>query len=196
MKLPRPILFALLLLLGFALGSGLSASSQNRASTDSVRYVDVQRCLDGWSLIQTEMKTLSEEFTVKWNDFRVRETSLKDRENEIAILDPASEEYSSAVFQIEGQRAEMDRERRFVADRLQERKVRLLLQGWQSVQDAAAELAIREGWSAVVTIPQALSLAPENLVAQAETLSFRSVLWTHPDHDVTDAVLSHLNARN
>ena len=184
------------LFLGLLFGGGLSAGASFRGAEDAVRYVDVQRCLDEWGAIQVEVESLSQEFSAKLKEFRSRDGSLQEQENELAILNPSSDEYSSALFQIEGARADVERERRFVADRLQKRKIQLLLRGWKSVQEAAAAMAAQQGWSAVVAIPQTLTLVPENLAAEAESLSFRSVLWTHPDHDVTDLILSNLNAQN
>lgn len=159
-----------------------------------LRYVDLQRCLDGYTAAQTELVALNKFAADLGADLRKREAELKAEESELRLLDPASEEYAARAHALQTGQAQLQADADFERQRLQRRESDLLVRTYLQVQRAAAEVAAREGFGGVMTIPK--DLGPELLrqpTVALEALQNRNLLWTNPSFEITDMVLEALN---
>lgn len=192
MKRPLPTLLALAATLIVA--GGLLAGRSRPDPDSGLRYVDLQRCLDSYAAAQAEFEALNKFATDLGSELRKREAALKTEEAELRLLDPASEEFAVRAHGLEAGQARLQADADFERQRLQRRESDLLVRTYLRVQRVAAEVAAREGFGGVMTIPK--DLGPELLKqpnVALEALQNRNLLWTNPSYDITDLVLEALN---
>lgn len=172
------------------LGAGLlSADRAAQDPTQGLRFVDLQRCFEGYAPVQSEMDRLREALNRKIQEFKGREAALKEQESELSLLDPGSEAYAEKAFGLESSRVALDRDRQFTLDRLQTQRLQLFVRSYEDVQRAAVELGGSRGYGAVLVVPPPADKLPADLQSRTEILQNRSVLWSNPTYDVTDEVL-------
>ncbi|RMH03447.1 MAG: OmpH family outer membrane protein [Planctomycetota bacterium] len=190
--LPTPLLVAAALLLAAA---GLVAGRLAPPPADpGIRYVDLQRCLDGHQAAQAELRAMSEFADQRKAEFEARQKELEAARDELRTMDPDSEAYVEESYRIQSEEQRLKSDVDFLRQRLQLRESDLLVRTWHAVQRAAAEVGAREGFGAVMVVPKDLDPALlDQPQAALEALQFRNLLWANPSYDVTDLVLEVLN---
>ncbi|MFQ5747916.1 MAG: OmpH family outer membrane protein [Planctomycetota bacterium] len=185
------VLATLFLLAGMA--SLLGALQGAPEPSETVRYVDMQRCFDAYKPVLEEMTRLKEGLRKKTEDFKKREEDIRQRQNELSVLDVNSAEYQEKAFQLESDRMVLERDKKFILDELDNQRMALFIRAYRAVQDAAAKVGAREGFGAILMVPGDLDKLPPTQKAAVEDLQSRSVLWTNPNYDVTQQVIDTLD---
>lgn len=158
----------------------------------SVCFVDMQRCLDEYPAAQGELQRLRERWRGSLDTLEQRAQKLKEQENELAALDPSSEEFQRRSFDLETARMTLERERKYVADRINHERMQLLVRTYRSIQQAAEKVGRERGYAAILVIPTSLDDLPDDPKAALENLQLRTNLWTNPGYDVSEAVIAAL----
>ena len=181
--------------------SGLLVAGRPFAEPDpGLRYVDMARCFDNYEAARQEMLRLRDELAEKKKDFDAREAALREIDGELSVMDPSSSEFAQRVHELESSKMALDRDRKFALDRVQMRRLELLVESYRAVSEAAAEVGAQRGYGGIVIIPAPVAELPsdpkeraEAIQLRVEDLESRQVLWTNPAYDVTDEVLAALN---
>jgi len=185
---------ALSLLLAAAFLGGLlqARGPQEALPPGSVCFVNLQRCLDEYPDAQTALQQLRARWRGPLEALEKRGKELQEQENELAAMDPASEDFQRRSFELETGRMTLERERQYVAERINQERMQLLVRTYRRIQQAAEAVGDQQGYAAVLVIPTSLDDLPEDPKAALENLQLRTNLWTNPRYDVTDAVIANL----
>lgn len=184
---------ALALLLGSAAGAVLARPQDGSAgAAGTVRFVDLQRCFQEHPPLQGELQRLREEFDGRAKEINAREASVREMKGALDVLERGTDEYARKAYEYETAAMLLDREKKFTLERLQHQRMELYRRAYPAVQRAAAEAGAREGFAAVLVLPDPLEELPQDLQAAVESLQGRAVLWANPAYDVTDLVLEAL----
>jgi len=178
------------------LSGWLVADRSAQDPSGSVRFLNVQACFDQYQAAQEEIAALSATFSGRMEGFRAREAKLLELEGELAILDPASPEFMRRRHELEGMKMTLERDMQFTGGELQLAQSQLFVRSYQAVEAAAAELAAREGYSAVLVIPDGTNQLPEDPQQALDYLRRRNIVWTNPNFNVSDAVAAILNGES
>ncbi len=181
-------------LIAAGMASLLGALQGAPAPSETTRYVDMQRCFDAYKPVLEEMSRLKEGLKKTTATFKSRGEDIQQRQNELSVLDANSTEYREKAFQLESDRMLLERDKKFVLDKLDNQRMALFIRAYRAVQAAAAQVGAREGFGAILMVPGDLDKLPPTQKAAVEDLQSRSVLWTNPNYDITPQVIEALNA--
>lgn len=163
--------------------------------TPRYRFINLSKIQEGWSRAQKMLEEYREEF-------RARAEALAQKQKELQKMKSEADSFASsgntpaarkrlkdlatalAEAQFEEQELKRDRD---------ERRLRILLSEYQSIQEVAGKWAQQNGVDAVFTI-QEEDPADDDLQARYQRAVFRQVLWHSKELDATDAVLKLLEA--
>jgi len=151
------------------------------------------KCFEAYEQTRSDIQALRGEFNAKAEAIKARETELQGIEGELAIMDPASSQFAERSFKWESEKLTIERDRKFLTELLKRRQMELMYGSYLAVQAAAAELAARDGYGAVLIIPEQLPARPQDWMSAMDVINTRSVLWPNPNYDVTEQVLLILN---
>ena len=189
MKLPT----ALILGAGacaLALAAGLQAG-RAAAATDAVRSVDVARVLQEHEPMRKEYEALRDKYQPQGDRLRKESDAIKAEKGQIAQLDRGSEEFAVRSFNVQLREKTLEEELEFWTAAQRRESEDLLARSVRRIHAACDELGRRSGVSAIVMRPGALPDAADARSSLRE-LESRWVVWSNPDHDVSDAVLAIL----
>ncbi len=186
------ILLSALFLLGAS--TALVADRAGQDPNPGQRYVDMQRCFDGYQGAQKEVARLNELYKGKVEEFRQREQRIHEMEGDLAVLEQGSDAWAEKKLAYEKEKADLDREKQFQAERLKKSQLELFWRTYQAVQRVSGQIGQENGFGAILVVPLPVDGLPADLPTAVETLQGRSVLWTNPNYDITDQVLAALNA--
>lgn len=185
LKLSLPLV--ILLLSGYLLADR-SAQEPNLG----VRYVSIAKCLEGFKSAQEELQRMREAFSAKSERLMLREASNREKEGELMVMDPNSEEFAEARHQLQQDKLSLKQDEEFLADLVAQRQGELFLRAYKAIQKAAAELGAREGFSSIMFSPGDFSQMPMDMGA-LNSIESKDVLWANPNYDVTSSIVSILN---
>ncbi len=180
-------------LLAFLLfaGAGFAAHRSVVPATEAVRSVDIGRILDEYQPLADRFQQMRSFYQARGQALSERADQLRAQQGELQQLDEHSSEYQRrrALLQVAQQALEQEAE--YWAGEQRRATDALLAEGVRMVHEACAVYGERSGVSAILMQPGDL---PElDGTGQAiRDLENRWVIWTHPDHDVTDEVLAVL----
>lgn len=181
------------MLLLAAFTAGVQAVRSIPAASETVRYVDMGRCLQELPAFSDGLSAIQAKYAAEGERLQGVAEALRAREAELAQLDPASREYAVGQMRLEADRNAAQGEADFLRGRQAEEADALLDRTVRAIHGAAARLAEREGFGAVMMKPGPfLDLTRAAVSDSLDDLEQRWVVWAHPDHDVTDAVLAIL----
>ncbi|KAA3604477.1 MAG: OmpH family outer membrane protein [Planctomycetota bacterium] len=154
-----------------------------------IRFVDMQRCLDNFPAVQAEMEALRNEFGKKAEEVKVREAKIDSMQGELAIMDPNSDEYLMKRYEAEAAIKDLERDDQFWRSLLEKKRLELFLRSYSLIQEAAAQYAQSQGFSAILVRPGPMEELPKDLQSAVQSLQMRPVLWANPAYDVTEQVI-------
>jgi Skp family chaperone for outer membrane proteins len=185
------LLLPALLLAAFA--AGVQADRAIPSASETVRFVDMGRCLQQLPALTDGLGAVQAKYAAEGERLQAIAEDLRAREAELAQLDPDSQAYVVGQLRIEADKTAAQREAEFLRSRQAQEADALLDRTVRAIHAAAARLAEREGFGSVMMKPGPfLDLERAGVSDSLDDLEQRWVVWAHPDHDVTDAVLAIL----
>jgi Skp family chaperone for outer membrane proteins len=184
---------SLILILLLALGGSVFADRFVAEPKEVVRYVDVQRAIEGWSALQEQSEAMRIEYQGLAQALDAAAQQLKSNQADLDMLDPQSDEYINAAFQLNLDENTLKARAEFLTAKYKQQSNMILSIGVQRIHVACAELGEREGFSAILMAPGVLpdaSVDPSDVVME---LQARWVIWSNNSFDVTDQVVEILN---
>ncbi len=186
---------ALLLVLamagGAALSGGLLASRAFAPPSDAVRSVDISRLLQEFEPVAKQYEALRAKYQAQGDRLRQISDAIKSEKGALAQLDKSSEEYAVRSFQVQLRDKGLEEELNFWTEAQRRENEALLDASVRRIHAACEDYGKRTGVSAVIMRPGPLPGGgdPRNSLRDLES---RWIIWSNPDHDVTDAVLAIL----
>lgn len=187
---------SLILVLVLALGGSLFADRFNADATESVRYVDVQKVIEGWDFLQEQSVLLRDQTQAQLEQLKADNEQLELAIADLDQYDRASEEYVTMAFQLGVQESNLQEREKFLQANFRRRSARLLDAGVRRIHLVCADLGEREGFSAILMSPPPLPGAEVQLQDSVMDLQGRWVVWSNNTFDVSDQVIELLKASN
>lgn len=175
-----------------ALAGGLIAGSGRAAPGETVRSVDIGRILEEHPPFVGAYEQLVAKYKPEIERLRQLEAAIKAQKGELAQMDPGSEAYAIRAFEIGVQEKTLAARADYYGGAQRREREKLLQLSVTRIHEACAAYGERNGVGAVVMKPGLLPGSDEDGAAAVRDLEGRWVIWSHPDHDVTDQILAIL----
>jgi Skp family chaperone for outer membrane proteins len=187
----RRITIAVLVLAAFA--AGLRADRVFPAATEATRYVSVSQCLRAMPEFEQGLQALQVKYQGEAVRLQELATSFKAQEMEIAQLAAGSPAATLAELRLQSAKEAATREAEYLSRRQGAEADALLDAAVRRIHGAVAAVGEREGFSAMLMKPgDLIDLKQATIMDSLDDLEGRWVMWSHPDHDVTELVLAVL----
>jgi Skp family chaperone for outer membrane proteins len=187
---------SLILVLVLALGGSLFADRFAGEANESVRYVDVQKVIEGWDFLQEQSNLLRQQTEAQFEQLKTANAELELAIADLDQYDKNSEEYVSIAFELGVQENSLQEREKFMQANFRRRSARLLDAGVRRIHVVCAELGEREGFSAIMMSPPPLPGPEVQLQDSVMDLQGRWVVWSNNTFDVSDQVIELLKASN
>lgn len=174
-----------------ALAGGLIAGRASAPPSDSVRSVDIPRVLQEFEPMARQYEALRVKYQAQGDRLRQLSDAIKSEKGALAQLDKSSEEFAVRSFQIQLREKTLEEELQFWTGAQRGENEALLEQSVRRIHAACEDYGKRTGVSAVIMRPGPLPAAGDTRNALRD-LESRWIVWSNPDHDVTEAVLAIL----
>ncbi|MCP4094223.1 MAG: OmpH family outer membrane protein [Planctomycetes bacterium] len=187
---------SLILVLVLALGGSLFADRFAAEANESVRYVDVQKVIEGWDFLQEQSNLLREQTTAQLEQLKADNAELELAIADLDQYDKNSEEYVAIAFSLGVQESNLQEREKFLQANFRRRSARLLDAGVRRIHMACSELGEREGFSAILMSPPPLPGPEVQLQDSVMDMQGRWVVWSNNTFDISDQVIEMLKASN
>jgi Skp family chaperone for outer membrane proteins len=184
---------SLLLLLVLTFAGALVAGRSSAEPSESVRYIDMQKCLTGYRAGQAEMETFNEISRSRESALMAQRSELQNRGSELEILDPASVEFREGKAKINDDIAQFQRDVKRFQEEQQLEILQVQARAFKQIFEAARIVGEQNGFSAVMRSPGTLPTVDAEPRALLDYFDFTQLLWTNPNYDVSELVLKVLN---
>ena len=176
-----------------ALAVGLQADRFFPPASETIRFVDMGHCLKELESFNAGLGAIQAKYAAEGARLQGMADAFRAREAELAQLDQKSDAYVLGQVRLEADKAAAQREAEYLRSRQGAEADVLLDRTVRAIHAAAARLAEREGFGAVLMKPGPyLDLSRAEVSDSLDDLEQRWVVWAHPDHDVTTQVLAIL----
>ncbi len=185
--------FSLLLLLLAVSAGALIADRAAAPPSENLRYLDMDRCLAQYRAGVAEMDAFSEVAKGREQALLAEQTGLENRQGELQILDPASEQFRLAKSKFDDDIAQFQRSAQRFQEETQQELVQIRSRAFRQIFEAARIVGAEEGFSAIIRSPGPLPAEGANPRSLMGYYDSTETLWTNPNYDVTDLILKVLN---
>ena len=177
-------------------GLTLAANIKFEAPQDVVRYVDIDRTLEGWAGYQSVRERLSAETQRLRSGLESQAQQLQSMASELEILDSESQAYFELKLKINVAEETLQFQQNMALNQMQERANAAFLSALKAVNEAVVYVGESSGYSSILFVPRSLDNPNMDQSAMLTELTNRQVAFVNPAHDVTQQVVDVLNKPN
>ncbi|MHC4380144.1 MAG: OmpH family outer membrane protein [Planctomycetota bacterium] len=190
----RSITLILSLLLVVFAGTVYADRSLGEAQ-ESVRYVDIQRCLTDWTALQAESNAIRDRYQAMSEGLNAANEDIMGRKAELESLDKTSIQFRDASFSIQIEEESLRARAEWTQKSFANDQTTLLERGVRQIHDVVRQIGEKEGFSAIMMHPNDVPALAQNFTPNdsLNEMNSRWVLWSNPAYDLTDQVLLQLN---
>lgn len=186
----------LILALVLALGGSLFADRFAAEASESIRYVDVQKVIEGWDFLQEQSNLLRDQTQAQLEQLQADNAQLEQAIADLDQYDQNSEEYGDMAFSLGVQESNLQEREKFLQANFRRRSARLLDAAVRRIHVVCAELGEREGFSAILMAPPPLPGPEVQLQDSVMDLQGRWVVWSNNTFDISNQVIAMLEEDN
>lgn len=178
-----------------AIGVLASVSVRSQDTTFPLRtgYVDVRRVIQEWKKREQVEKTLDSKSAALDARFKADRARIEEKEQKLATLNETSDDFQRLLREIDGDKLLHKRDREYEQMRLQRQQRHEFWMLYKAVVTEARAVAEAKGLASVLTWSPMQELEKEQ--DPLAIIPTRAVLWSDPRLDLTEEVLTSLNAQ-
>lgn len=194
-----------MLVLAAALCLALNGTAQNTPAPSasvrsSVAVVDVDKILKDWKYVAKRFSDLELSFQPKIDALKARDQAIEKEAQVLNTMTRGTADYQQTEDGLIRKKQAVNSERQLLAKQLTEQRAKIVQDAYKYIKSHAEYYARQRGASCVVkvtTLPdfQTPLFAQTNpFEATSAEISMRQVLWFDGSIDITDTILTRLNA--
>lgn len=172
--------------------AGATWAGRGPAASETVRSVDIERILSEHPPFVAAYEQMVAKYKPEAERLNQLGASIKTQRGELASMDPKSEAYRVRLFEIGVLEKTLEAQAEFWTAAQRRDRERLLQHSVTRIHEACAAYGSRSGIGALMMKPGSLPAADLEAASAIRDLEGRWLIWSHPDHDVTDQVLAIL----
>lgn len=164
---------------------------------ESVRYIDIQRCLTDWTDLQDESNAIRDRYQSMSAELNAANEDIIGRKAELENLSKTSVEFRDASFSLQIEEEALRARAEWTQKSFANDQTALLERGVRQIHDVVREIGEKEGFSAIMMHPNDIPAVAQNFTPNdsLNEMNSRWVLWSNPTFDLTDQVLLQLNRK-
>ena len=177
-------------------GFTLVANIKLQPPQEIIRYVDIDKALEGWTGYQLVRERLGAETQRLRSGLELQAQELQSMASELELLDSESQAYFELKLQINVAEETLQFQQNMALNQMQERANTAFLSALTAVNEAVSKIGESSGYSAILFVPRSLNNPGMDQSAVLTELTNRQVAFVNPAHDVTQQVIDVLNQLN